>query len=127
MAETFSIAGRWTLVPVEADEQNLPVHRVDFDFREGPEGLHGVVLNRFAGAEIPLQTLTFDGTTLRLQMSPPPNRDMDPLPFLVMTAVGDRFDRFEGRWDMKSAARLHLKLLKIPMPAEGPARIPASA
>lgn len=114
MTDTFSIAGRWSLVPIDTDEQNLPGHRVDFDFREGPEGLHGVVLNRFAGAEIPLQTLTFDGHTLRLQMSPPPKREMDPLPFLVMTLVGDRF---EGKWDMPSAARLHLKLLKIPMPA----------
>ena len=105
----FSVIGRWSLVSIDTDENNLPGHRVDFDFREGPEGLHGVVLNRFAGAEIPLQTLTFDGETLRLQMSPPPKQQMDPLPFLVMTRVGDHF---EGRWDMKAAQHLHLKLLR---------------
>ena len=112
--DTFSVVGRWSLVPVETDESNLPGHRVDFDFREGPDGLHGVVLNRFAGAEIPLQTLTFDGETLRLQMSPPPKSQMDALPFLVMARVGERF---EGRWDMKAAAHLHLKLLRAKMPA----------
>jgi hypothetical protein len=109
----FSVVGRWSLVSIETDEENLPGHRVDFDFREGAQGLHGVVLNRFAGAEIPLQTLTFDGETLRLQMSPPPGRQMDPLPFLVMTRVGDRF---EGRWDMSVAAHLKLKLVRTRMP-----------
>lgn len=111
--DTFSVVGRWSLVPVDTPEDNLPGHRVDFDFRDGPDGLHGVVLNRFAGAEIPLQTLTFDGETLRLQMSPPPNSQMDPLPFLIMKRVDHRF---EGQWDMKAAAHLHLKLLKTAMP-----------
>ena len=113
--ETFSVIGRWSLVSIDTDENNLPGHRVDFDFRDGPDGLHGVVLNRFKGAEIPLQTLTFDGETLRLQMSPPPNQQMDALPFLIMKRVGGRF---EGQWDMKAAAHLHLKLLRAVMPTE---------
>jgi hypothetical protein len=118
MSDAMSpIVGRWSLVPIDTDETNLPSHRVDFDFRDGPDGLHGVVLNRFKGAEIPLQTLTFDGETLRLQMSPPPNQQMDALPFLIMKRVGDRCDRFEGQWDMKAAAHLHLKLLRAIMPA----------
>ena len=114
MSLPFSVVGRWSLVSVDTDETNLPGHRVDFDFREGPDGLHGVVLNRFKGAEIPLQTLTFDGETLRLQMSPPPNQQMDALPFLIMKRSGDRF---LGQWDMKAAAHLHLKLLRAVMPA----------
>lgn len=109
MASHIDILGRWHLVPVEADVMDPAIHRVTFDFRDGPDGLHGVVIGRFRDMELPLQTLLFDGTTLRLQMTPPPGRPIDALPFLVMVWNGERFD---GQWDMPSAQHLHLKLVR---------------
>jgi hypothetical protein len=109
MTDTASILGRWSIVSIDTDEANLPQHRVDLDFRDGPNGLHGVVIGRFRDMELPLQTLTFDGTTLRLQMTPPPGKPIDALPFLVMTWTGSRF---EGQWDMPAAKDLHLKLVR---------------
>lgn len=113
MATQTEILGRWHLVPADADIADTSVHRVTFDIREGDEGLYGVVVGRFRDMELPLQTLNFDGTTLRLQMTPPAGRPIDALPFLVMTWNGERFD---GQWDMPSAAHLHLKMVRDPLP-----------
>jgi len=109
MTDLASILGRWSIVSVDADEAHPPSHRVDLDCRDGPDGLHGVVIGRFRDIEIPLQTLTFDGTTLRLQMTPPPGKPIEALPFLVMTLTDGRF---EGQWDMPAAKDPHLKLIR---------------
>jgi hypothetical protein len=104
-----SIAGRWHLVDVNSPEDQLPPHRVDLVFRDGPKGLHGAILSHRDGEEIPLQSVSFTGAELRLQMAPRPGTSGSNLPFLVLAAVEDRF---EGGWTVPGTERLRLKLIR---------------
>ena len=104
-----SLAGRWHLVAATADEDQVPHHRVDFVFHDEPTGPRGAILSRNDGGEVPLQRVIFSGTELRLQMSPRPGASGSDLPFLVMTAVEDRF---EGAWATPGAEGPRLKLIR---------------
>ena len=104
-----SLAGRWHLVAAECAESEIPQHRVDLVFHDGPAGLRGAILSRRDGSEIPHQAVDFNGVELRLKMGVPPGQpDTDP-PFLVMAAVADRF---EGGWDTPGMEHIRLKLVR---------------
>src|SRR5436309_13244266 len=104
-----SLAGRWHLVAAECPENEIPQHRVDFVFHDEPAGLRGAILSRRDGSEIPLQAVAFNGAQLHLKMSVPPSQPAADTPFLVMTAVSDRF---EGGWEMPGAEHVRLKLIR---------------
>jgi PhnB protein len=120
-------------VALDAPEDELPPHRLDLVFRDDTAGLIGAVLLR-SGNEIPLQSLTFSGTELRLQLRPPDFAPDTEMPFLVMTPAGDRF---EGRWNSPETADIPLKLVRMSASATGdraadrladdPTRAPAPA
>lgn len=103
-----SLAGRWHLVAAECPEDQIPQHRVDLVFHEDPTGLRGAILSRADGSEIPLQSLSFSGVELRLRMSGPLGQPAADVPFLVMAAVGGRF---EGGWE-PGTERVRLKLIQ---------------
>ena len=78
-------------------------------FHDEPAGLRGAILSRADGSESPLQTVTFSGGELRLKMSGSPGQPSADVPFLVMTAVADRF---EGGWDTPGTEHIRLKLVR---------------
>ena len=104
-----SIGGRWHLVSVTESEGAAPEHGVDLVFYDEPAGLRGAVRSKGDGREFPLQSVSFTGTELRLQMSPRPGTSGANLPFLVMAPVGDHF---EGGWAIPGTAHLRLKLIR---------------
>ena len=106
---TVSLAGRWHLVAADCPEEQIPPHRVDLIFHNHPAGLRGATLSRADGSEIPLQMVTFSGAELRLKMSETPGQPNADAPFLVMVAVGDRF---EGGWDKPGTEHIRLKLVR---------------
>jgi hypothetical protein len=88
--------GDWHQLDGDADEHNIPDHRMDLRFATRDGTLHGAILNRNTGDEIPLAAAAFDGAVLRYQMAPPPGAQPVALPWMVMTRVADKF---EGRWE----------------------------
>jgi hypothetical protein len=107
--EVTSLAGRWHLIAAECPEDQIPEHRVDLVFHDEPAGLRGAILSRADGREIPLQSVHLIGAELLLRMSPPPGRPPAELPFLLMTARGDRF---EGAWNKPGMEHMRLKLIR---------------
>ena len=97
-----SIAGIWHLVDQGADEAQIPQHRMDLVFREDAGRLRGAIKSPVNGQELPLiDSVTLEGDTLRVQMTPPPGKTRDEMPFLVMRATGEKF---EGRWTQDGTA-----------------------
>jgi hypothetical protein len=88
--------GDWHQLDVDADEHDIPDHRMDLRFASHDGTLRGAILNRNTGDEIPLAAAAFDGAVLRYQMAPPPGHTAPALPWMVMTRVADKF---EGRWE----------------------------
>jgi hypothetical protein len=108
-----SIDGRWHLVGVNTPEDQIPQHRVDLVFHDDTDGLRGAILSRHDGSEIPLQAVAVSDGNLRFKMGPAPGEPATDSPFLLLTAVEDRF---EGAWDMPGAEHLRLKLVRSPRP-----------
>jgi hypothetical protein len=93
--DTDWLHGDWHQLDLDADEHDIPQHRMDLRFATRDGTLRGAILNRNNGDEIPLAAATFDGAELRYQMTPPPGGAPVEMPWMVMTRSGDRF---EGRW-----------------------------
>ena len=98
-----TIAGKWHLLHIAADECNIPLHRVDLVFYAEDNGFRGAVVDRVIGSEHPLAMLQFDGSTLKLQMQ-------TDTPMLVMHPLGEKF---EGCWMTDRLRKFKLKLLKV--------------
>lgn len=94
MSFVEGIVGRWHLVDPQADEIELPRHRVDLVMRRSDTGLAGAVLSRADSTEAATLVVQFDGSTLRLQMRDPRAPDRET-PWLVMQP---KANGFEGRW-----------------------------
>src|SRR5438046_2389969 len=60
-----SVAGKWYLVDLAADEAHVSHHRVDLIFHADANRLRGAILTRASGQEIPLASVQFDGDILR--------------------------------------------------------------
>ena len=103
-----SLDGVWHLFAAELPDDQIPQHRVDLVFHDEPGGVRGAILSRRDGSEVPLHTVAFSGTELRLKMSAPGQPAADP-PFLVMVPVADRF---EGGWDAPGTEHIRLKLIR---------------
>jgi hypothetical protein len=81
-----------------------------------PAGLRGSMLSRIDDRELPLDSITFDGSELRLRMSVAsigPNREP---PYLVMRAVADDF---VGGWDTPEVKGILLKLIRARAASDG--------
>jgi hypothetical protein len=107
--EAESVAGKWHLLDIAADEARLPHHRVDLVFHAEADRLRGAILSRGSGAEIPLASVHFDGAVLRLQMQAPKDKDQAEMPFLVMHRTDGRF---EGSWTPSGKMDRALKLVR---------------
>jgi hypothetical protein len=103
------LAGYWHLVAATCPEGQIPQHRVDLVFHDGPSGLRGAIRSRNDGHEIPLAAVDFNGVGLRVKMSAPPSAPAADLPCLVMAVVADHF---EGEWDTPGAEHARLKLIR---------------
>ena len=106
-----AIAGKWHLVDRAADEAHVPSHRVDLVFYSEGGRLRGAILNRLNGQGIPLASLEFDGSVLRLLMQAPEGRFQAEMPTLVMRTINDKF---EGCWMKAGTEQLgpNLKLVR---------------
>ena len=104
-----SVAGKWHLLDVAADETHVSHHRVDLVFHADADQLRGAILSRGSGAEIPLASVQFDGDILRLQMRAPKDRDQVEMPFLVMHRTNGKF---EGSWTPSGKMDRGLKLVR---------------
>lgn len=92
LAETKNIPaiiGKWHLLDITADETDIPQHRMDLVFHDKS---HGAILRRDNGEEMPLAAVSFDGATLRLQLTSPPGKSQSEMPWLVMTLNDYRFE-----------------------------------
>jgi hypothetical protein len=83
------LAGCWHLVAATCPEGQVPQHRVDLVFYDGPAGLRGAILSRNDGPEIPLVAVDFNGVGLRVKMSARPGAPAADPPSLVMAVVAD--------------------------------------
>ena len=104
-----SVAGKWHLLDLAADETHVPHHRVDLVFHADADQLRGAILSRGSGAEIPLASVQFDGDILRLQMRASRDGDQTELPFLVMHRTNGKF---EGSWTPSGKMDRGLKLVR---------------
>ena len=106
-----AIAGKWHLLAEEEDEVHIPRHRMDFVFYSEGGRLRGAIFNRNNGQEIPLASLQFDSSVLRLQMQAPEGKAQSEIPTLVMQRT---HDKFEGCWMNSAKERWgpNLKLVK---------------
>ena len=93
-----AIDGKWHLLAEEEDEVHIPRHRMDFVFYSEGGRFRGAIFNRNNGQEIPLASLQFDGSVLRLQMQAPEGKAQAGMPTLVMQRT---HDKFEGCWMAK--------------------------
>ena len=91
------------------DEQGGAMAGVQVRVRNPKTGVTSATLSRADGREIPLQTVAFSGSELRLKMSGAPGQRAADLPFLVMAPVADRF---EGTWDKPGIEHIRLKLVR---------------
>jgi len=99
------IFGKWHLLMANEDEVNVPLHRVDFVFRDVQGQLTGAVINRVTGEDIPLGSISFDGKTLALTL------DGGSGTTLVMTPNGSKL---EGQyWVSGKQAGVPLKLVRF--------------
>jgi hypothetical protein len=85
-------AGIWHLIPRDADEQNIPDHRMDLRLYPSPAPFRAAIVNRNTKEDIPYAVATFDGRTLRLQMRAGAGVTQAEMPWLQMTWYGTRFD-----------------------------------
>ena len=106
-----SVAGKWHLVDLAADETHIPHHRVDLIFHADADRLRGAILSRVSGHEIPLASVQFDGDVLRLQMTAAKDMDQADMPFLVMHPTNGHF---EGSWMPSGRMDRALKLIRAP-------------
>ena len=107
---TGSLDGRWHLFGAECPDDQIPDHRVDLVFHHEPTGLRGAILSRGDGSEIiQLHSVAFSDGELRLMMAVPPGQPAADPPFLVLSAVSDRF---EGGWDKPGMEHIRLKLVR---------------
>ena len=104
-----SVAGKWHLLDIAADEAHLSHHRVDLVFHADADQLRGAIVSRGSGAEIPLACVQFDGSVLRLQMQGPRGKDQAEMPFLVMHQANGKF---EGSWTPSGKMDRGLKLVR---------------
>jgi hypothetical protein len=106
-----AIAGKWRLLHGSADEGRVPLHRVDLVFHNEASGIRGAILNTLNSQEIPLASLEFDGSVLRLQMQAPEDKRRAEMPTLVMRAINDKF---EGCWVKSGTEPLgpHVKIVR---------------
>lgn len=117
------LAGLWYLTRLDADERTVPQHRVVIKFDRAGDELRGDVVTPIG--DIPLATLTFDGTRLSFQLQRPTDTGFETLtlmPYpLVLEAVAEKF---EGRWIwMKNEVQSfgpRLKLWRAHEPDRGP-------
>lgn len=110
MGSTLTFDGRWHLVPASVPDGQIPAHRMDLIFFDEPSGLRGAVLSRVDGSEVPLHSVTFDGSELRLRIGSSSIPKSAESPYLIMRAS---VDRFEGAWD-GPGAHVPLKLVRFP-------------
>ena len=97
-----SLSGVWHLLHRDADEVDVPSHRMDLRLDGDSEQLRAAVLNRNTGEEMLLfEQVSFDGEILLLQMVAQPGQSQTDMPFLMMRADGDTF---RGRWEQQGAA-----------------------
>ena len=69
---------------------------MDLVFREEAGHLHGWIVSRVNGDDLPLiKTVSFDGETLRLQMKAPPDKSHAEMPSLVIRTSGKKL---KGNW-----------------------------
>jgi hypothetical protein len=104
-----SVAGKWYLVDLAADETRIPHHRVDLIFHAEADQLRGAILSRVAGDETPLASVDFDGDVLRLQMQAPKDGNQSEMPYLVMHRTNGHF---EGSWSPAGRMDRDLKLVR---------------
>jgi hypothetical protein len=104
-----SVAGKWHLLDLAADETHVPHHRVDLVFHADADHLRGAILSRGSGAETPLASVQLDGDILRLQMQAPKDKDQSEMPFLVMHRTNGKF---EGSWTPSGKMDRGLKLVR---------------
>ena len=104
-----SVAGKWHLLDIAADEAHPSHHRVDLVFHADADQLRGAIVSRGSGAEIPLASVQFDGSVLRLQMQGPRDKDQAEMPFLVMHRTNGKF---EGSWTPSGKMDRGLKLVR---------------
>src|SRR5687767_15934558 len=84
----------WLLLAADEDENKTPVHGVKLAFHAIAGGIRGAIVNWRNGDEIPLASLSFDGSRLELQMTPDEHYRGEILT-LKMSLVGGQF---EGYW-----------------------------
>jgi hypothetical protein len=108
-AAADSVAGKWCLVDLAADEAHIPHHRVDLIFHADATHLRGAILSRVSEHEIPLASVQFDGDVLRLQMMAPKDRDQSEMPFLILHRTNGHF---EGGWSPAGPTARDLKLVR---------------
>lgn len=94
----------------------VPDHRVDFVFHDEPAELRGAILSRIDDREMPLDSITFDGSELRLRMSGASLGPNHEPPFLVMRAIADHF---VGGWDTPESKQILLKLIRARDASDG--------
>ncbi|MBK9239762.1 MAG: hypothetical protein IPL75_05760 [Acidobacteria bacterium] len=93
---TDAISGTWHLVGQEADEVNIPQHRVDLRFVQDQDNIRGSVLNRVTGEEMPMiRHASFDGERLEVAMIASVGQEHTEPTTLVMTVDGTRL---LGHW-----------------------------
>ena len=92
---SHAVLRNWHLVDRDANESDLPPHRVDLVIRQSECGFTGAVLSRRDGTDFAVLVVQFDGNTLRMQMQDPREPERVDLPWLVMTPTKEKF---EGRW-----------------------------
>ena len=104
------------MIAADHPEGTVPDHRVDFVFHDEPAGLRGAMLSRIDDREMPLNSITFDGSELRLRMSVAPIGPNSESPSLVMRAIADHF---VGRWDAPEVKGVLLKLIRARAASDG--------
>ena len=104
-----SISGSWHLLDASASGQGA-ADRIDLRLVARDGLLRGTATHRSTGDEMMLASAMFDGSTLRVRMMAPPSRRQADMPWLVMTAIGPRF---EGHWRNQDGETVGPKLKMI--------------
>jgi hypothetical protein len=91
-----SLSGDWHLVHEDADEGQIPGHRMDLRFVDEPDRLRAAVLSRGTGQEmLVIHSASFDGRLLCLQLVAPDGQPQAAMPILEMRAAGETL---RGHW-----------------------------
>jgi len=106
-----ALAGLWYLSSADADEGVMPSHRIEMAFEIVAGRLDGVWLSRANGERRPLHRVTFDGSELRIQMTPD-QAVADGGVELILRPTGP--DAFEGSWQRADGVTMghRLKLVR---------------